>query len=200
MKTQTITDYEIIRHGVEHSDYFQGCGASFTKFEHVQTGIGDTEQEAFEDALECMSSGHSFADGELERVEREAFMGMSPPDSRDVQTACGLTDEEMDGNLYLPYWHVSIRYNVADVPDNGLRAVTYTAPSSWASYLINGDSSGIDATEKAMCDAWLKRINGGDAVDCEDAGFCKSHDAWKECPLAGDCQTYTFLVRESVKA
>lgn len=44
--------YEIISHGMERSDYFQGCGVSFTSFDHCITGIGSNEKEAYEDAVE----------------------------------------------------------------------------------------------------------------------------------------------------
>lgn len=44
--------YQIIDHGVGSSDYFQGCGVSFTPYKDCFTGIGDTAYEALEDALE----------------------------------------------------------------------------------------------------------------------------------------------------
>lgn len=51
---KTPKDYEILSHGIEHSQYFQGCGTAFTEFTDVATGIGDTEAEAFEDALDML--------------------------------------------------------------------------------------------------------------------------------------------------
>jgi len=67
-----------------------------------------------------------------------------------------------------------------------------TALSHWASYLINGDASGMDPLDLEQCKAWLKRAGCGDPVDCEDAGFMWRHDASAFGALAGDCQTYTF--------
>ncbi len=186
-----ITSYEIIRHGAEHSDYFQGCGVSYTSFNHVSTGIGDTEAEAFDDALESIAQSHSFVDGEIERIEKEHGQEWS---EEDMQTVIGATDEEMEGNDQPPYWHVSIRYNI--IPDNGLRAVEYTAPSCWASYLINGDSSGISDDDVSQCDAWVDSIGHGSPVSCEEAGFMHHHDARQFCPLAADCETYTFLYQD----
>jgi len=52
---KTITDYEIICHGIERSDYFQGCGTAFTEFTDVATGIGSSEKEALEDALDQLA-------------------------------------------------------------------------------------------------------------------------------------------------
>jgi hypothetical protein len=67
-----------------------------------------------------------------------------------------------------------------------------TAPSAWASYLINGDASGIDDDDKAAADAWIAREGKGMPVSCYDAGFMRNHDAWQEMPLAADCQHYEF--------
>ena len=50
-----VIEYEIINHGMEHSQYFQGCGTSFTRFTHVWTGIGESSKEAYNDALEQMA-------------------------------------------------------------------------------------------------------------------------------------------------
>lgn len=54
---RAIEDHEVIVHGVEHSQYFQGCGVSFTPFEDVATGIGCDAAEAFDDALESLAQG-----------------------------------------------------------------------------------------------------------------------------------------------
>lgn len=75
-----------------------------------------------------------------------------------------------------------------------LEVIEATAPSHWASYLINGDSSGLEDDDIAQCDAWIEREGMGTPVSCEDAGFIRWHDANKECPFAADCQTYVFLV------
>lgn len=69
----------------------------------------------------------------------------------------------------------------------------FTAPSAWASYLFNGDSSGLEDSDIRACDRWIDRLNLGDPVDCEEAGFLRYHDASYEMNLAADCQTYTFL-------
>ena len=74
--------------------------------------------------------------------------------------------------------------------------VTATAPSAWASYLMNGDDSGLDAEEKAACDAWVESVGYGAPVDCRDAGFTHHHDAREFLPLGADCQEYAFLRSE----
>jgi hypothetical protein len=82
-----------------------------------------------------------------------------------------------------------------------MKTIKYTAPSAWASYLVNDDSSGISDEDVSQCDAWLKSLGHGSPVGCEDAGFMWHHDANAFCPLGADCQTYAFLVRdEPIKA
>lgn len=73
---------------------------------------------------------------------------------------------------------------------------TATAPSHWASYFINGDSSGLEPDEKAAADSFIARLGYGMPSDCEDRGFVRVHDAFKECGFASDCQTYSFLVEK----
>ena len=75
-----------------------------------------------------------------------------------------------------------------------MKAFTLTAPSSWASYLINGDASGIDDAERKAADAWIAVV-GRAPVSCTDAGFLRHHTAHDFMPLAADCQHYTFLTR-----
>jgi hypothetical protein len=44
--------YEIVVHGIEHEQYFQGCGVSGTAYTAVFTGVGNNPHEALDDALE----------------------------------------------------------------------------------------------------------------------------------------------------
>lgn len=78
--------------------------------------------------------------------------------------------------------------------------IRLSAPSSWASYLINGDASGMDLADKSAADAWIARVGLGGPVDCEDDGFHWQHDAMKECPLGADCQGYSFRLNEAKEA
>jgi len=71
---KTIQEYEIIKHGIEHSDYFQGCSISFTGFTDVGTGIGNSEFEALDDALNQLAQndwdvgGHKLLNADTERA------------------------------------------------------------------------------------------------------------------------------------
>ena len=51
-----IQDFELIHHGIDYPDYFQGCGVAFTDFTCVVTGIGATIAEAIDDCLNQMES------------------------------------------------------------------------------------------------------------------------------------------------
>ena len=70
--------------------------------------------------------------------------------------------------------------------------VKATAPSAWASYLINGDASGIEDADIEAANAWIKRQGLGSPVSCKDAGFMRNHNAFEEMPLSADCQEYIF--------
>lgn len=72
-----------------------------------------------------------------------------------------------------------------------LETETYTLPAYWASYLINGDASGIDDEEQAACDSFLESIPGWICSDCgNESFFSHCNDAGT---LAGDCLEYTFF-------
>jgi hypothetical protein len=69
---------------------------------------------------------------------------------------------------------------------------TYSLPSYWASYLVNGDASDMEDDDQAECDAFLASIPYGFAcVDVSDeSDFRHSNDAGT---LAGDCADFTFM-------
>lgn len=52
MDIKKVSEHEVIDHGVEHEQYFQGCGVSFTRFEECYTGCGASAHDALDDALE----------------------------------------------------------------------------------------------------------------------------------------------------
>ena len=89
--------YEIIDHGVDNSQYFQGCGTAFTSFDNCVTGIGDSFRAGLEDALESM-----------------AQMVKSIPDELESEVADAdetITVEEDSEDCY---HYVSIRWTDAD--------------------------------------------------------------------------------------
>jgi hypothetical protein len=54
---KTIREYSIEVYGLDMPSYFPGAGLAFTKYDDIATGIGDSEQEAAEDALEQLAQG-----------------------------------------------------------------------------------------------------------------------------------------------
>ena len=48
----TMAKYEIIDHGWDNEQYFQGCGTACTPFDRVMTGVGYNAKEAYNDAVE----------------------------------------------------------------------------------------------------------------------------------------------------
>ena len=61
---------------------------------------------------------------------------------------------------------------------------TITGAAYWASYIINGDSSGLEPEEIALCDKWQEReLEPGESiVSCDD----ESRFSWHYGLLTGD--------------
>jgi hypothetical protein len=78
------------------------------------------------------------------------------------------------------------------ISNKPMQLATLTAPTAWASYLINGDASGLEDAEVTTINVWLTAEGVGYCVNCTDAGFLSHHDA-SGFALAADCQTYTFI-------
>ncbi len=55
MADKTAVAFEVVNHGIQHAQYFQGCGTSFTDYTEVATGIGDDFASAFDDALSSLA-------------------------------------------------------------------------------------------------------------------------------------------------
>ena len=87
MTRRKVEDYEIIDHGVDHSQYFCGGGTSFTEYEDCATGVGHSEREALDDALECLA----MADWDVSSIEHEVEQAS---DEETVCTDCEHTDDE----------------------------------------------------------------------------------------------------------
>jgi hypothetical protein len=65
----------------------------------------------------------------------------------------------------------------------------------WASYLINGDDSGLTELERIQADAWCDREleNGEQVVDCGEPYFSWSFGAYTGIAVkGGDLVDYTI--------
>jgi hypothetical protein len=112
-----VSSYELVDHGIENPQYFQGCGTSFTDFDEVVTGIGDNPAEAIDDALEAIAQGELNID--VEDLEARILADEGWSEFPDTPSAYSDTIDEVeapDGMGESPYYFVSIRYSVAD-PD-----------------------------------------------------------------------------------
>jgi hypothetical protein len=73
-------------------------------------------------------------------------------------------------------------------------------PVRWASYLVNGDASGLSAEERAECDACIARQNVGRCIDVRDAVFYSAtHAARPEGMLPAYCVAFIFELAETAE-
>lgn len=72
------------------------------------------------------------------------------------------------------------------------KTLEYVLPAYWASYLINGDDSGMSEQDKKDCAAFLasKNLKAFDCIDCGPECFSRTNDA---TALGGDTCLYTFV-------
>jgi hypothetical protein len=93
-----VADFEVIDHGIEYPDYFQGCGVAFTSYANVVTGIGDNPADALDDCLEMMAQSGVDVEDMEERIL--ALCGW-----KEFPTKPSVNGAED------AYYHASIRWN-----------------------------------------------------------------------------------------
>ena len=71
---------------------------------------------------------------------------------------------------------------------SGFDVVKYTLPMYWASYLINGDATGLEDGEQEQIDAWCKSEGNPWFVDVGEHYFARRNDATN---LGGNVAEYT---------
>lgn len=109
MDKHNVSEFQVLDHGEDGSQYFPGCGTSFTHFSDVATGVGDTGAEALEDALEQMAMCNAHLSPEQE-AEARTYLN-NPDRSASAELDHSECDEDHSGDND---WHhyVSVRYNV----------------------------------------------------------------------------------------
>lgn len=76
-----------------------------------------------------------------------------------------------------------------------IKVIEVTLPAYWASYLVNGDASGISDEDLELCDEWLRDNLELIVVSCDgEPYFSRYNDAGT--PGAGDVLDYQCHVRE----
>jgi hypothetical protein len=73
-----------------------------------------------------------------------------------------------------------------------IETVTYVLPACWASYLINGDSSGLSADDYAAANNFINGHGLPMPVSCSDESWFAWHN--DAGTLGGDVLEYTFLL------
>ena len=71
--------------------------------------------------------------------------------------------------------------------------IEYTLPAYWASYLINGDSSGLEEWELELIDDYVGREGNPQFVDCGEQYFARDNDATS---IGGDVCDYVAAFEE----
>lgn len=99
---RTITEFQLVDHGIEHEQYFSGCGIAFTPFEYVATGCGNNPAEAVDDCLEQIASGNELVD--VDGMEKR------------ICAVCGIRKIRVTPRVKASqdgcHYYVSIRYNL----------------------------------------------------------------------------------------
>ena len=70
-----IESFELVDHGIQHEQYFQGCGVSCTEYTDIATGMGDNPREAIDDALEQLACNGWDVDAMEERIIEQELPG-----------------------------------------------------------------------------------------------------------------------------
>lgn len=82
---------------------------------------------------------------------------------------------------------------ITEIPAAPKRQITkWILPAYWASYLVNGDASGLSAEDKVACDAFLAReaLSRASFADCSEQYFSRTNDAGT---MAGDVCEFTAI-------
>lgn len=101
-------EFEIVDHGFEHSQYFQGCGVAYTNYRHVATGVGSTPLEALDDATDQIGWDHDAATELIAAIEASDEYCLAKESDATVEKHLGGEVPE-DNEIY---YYVSIRYNL----------------------------------------------------------------------------------------
>lgn len=70
---KTISEFELVDHGIQNDQYFQGCGIAFTEYEDIATGCGNDPAEAIDDALESLAQGDWDCEDMEQRIIDQEF-------------------------------------------------------------------------------------------------------------------------------
>ncbi len=142
-----IGQFELVDHGIEHEQYFQGCGLAFTEFEDIATGIGDNPAEAIDDCLEQLACNDWDTEGMEERILSECYTRR-----RKLPKTPSVPKRAEDCHYYM-----SIRVKGEDVRELTEDEVTFTLSCEPEDISIEGNAmaSGDDEADRAQ-EQWIR--------------------------------------------
>ncbi len=106
-----ITSFQVVDHGIEHAQYFQGCGVAFTEYDECVTGCGDNFAEALDDALESIAQSDAAVDDYLlGRIHTELTGHPSSEYAGKWPESDSVSDFKRNSDDC--YYYVSIRYSI----------------------------------------------------------------------------------------
>ncbi len=103
-----ITSFQVVDHGIEHAQYFQGCGVAFAEYDECVTGCGDNFAEALDDALESIAQSDANVDDYLLGRIHTELTGHPSSEYSGTWPESDSVPEDAEEN----YYYVSIRYSV----------------------------------------------------------------------------------------
>lgn len=90
--------YKIVDHGIESPDFFLGLGVACTLYDYVVTGIGDTFNEALDNALDILADDeHPLIDNEEWAAECKRIMNEEKLDDTVNTNVCA--SDELAANI-----------------------------------------------------------------------------------------------------
>lgn len=110
LRKKAIGEFEILDHGIDHSQYFQGCGISYTRFNNVVTGCGSNAKEAFDDAMEQIASAGEFDYKLIEDSEEGKQYQTEEAEAASVENHLKKYGESVGEDCEL-YYYLSVRWN-----------------------------------------------------------------------------------------
>lgn len=110
--------YEICDYGIDNSQYFQGHGCSYTRFNVAETGCGSDVKEAIDDVLEniAMNDGGPLVDVVVACIEADPELQITDEVAEKHSVRRHLIDNgEMTEDGDMPdmcelYYYVGVRY------------------------------------------------------------------------------------------
>ena len=103
-----IDDYQLVDHGIDHAQYFPGCGVAFTEYYEVYTGCGSNFAKAIEDVLDQIALDGDYNIDGLEAKIKEDYRLEKWPTEPNTDKYC---EENEDCELY---YYLSIRLKGAE--------------------------------------------------------------------------------------